>query len=160
MAQAYPIAKFYFKVSRPQQEFNTVEQIGFTEVSGLDYQTDVIEYRQGGDPNFSKIKMPGLRKFSNVTLKKGVIQGFKEANAEFFTWIGDGRNAGTVRKRIDYRKTIIITLLDEESNPMVAWTLTNAWPVKVAFTDMKADANEIAVETLELAIEDLSVEYK
>ena len=67
---------------------------------------------------------------------------------------------GTVRKRIGYRKNIVITLNDEEGNPVVAWTLTNAWPVKVAFTDMKGDANEVAIETLELAIEDLAVEYK
>jgi phage tail-like protein len=160
MAKSYPFPKFYFKVSRPEQEFNSVDQIGFTEVSGLDYQTDLIEYRHGNDPNFSKIKMPGLRKFSNVTLKKGLIQGFKEANAEFFSWIGDGAKPGSVRKRKDYRKNIVITLNDEEGNPVVAWTLTNAFPVKVAFTDMKADANEVAVETLELAIEDLTVEYK
>lgn len=160
MAAGYPFPKFYFKVSRPEKEFNNVEEIGFTEVSGLDYQADLIEYRHGADQNFSKIKMPGLRKFSNVTLKKGVIQGFKDANAEFFTWIGDGKSAGTVRKRVDYRKNVVITLNDEEGHPVVAWTLTNAFPVKVAFTDMKADANEVAVETLELAIEDLSVEYK
>jgi phage tail-like protein len=160
MAQGYPFPKFYFKVSRPEQEFNSVDQIGFTEVSGLDYQTDLIEYRHGSDPNFSKIKLPGLRKFSNVTLKKGLIQGFKDANAELYAWIGDGGKAGSVRKRVGYRKNIVITLNDEEGNPVVAWTLTNAFPVKVAFTDMKADANEVAVETLELAIEDLNVEYK
>ena len=160
MATGYPFPKFYFKVSRPEKEFNSADQIGFTEVSGLDYQIDLIEYRHGNDPNFSKVKMPGLRKFSNVTLKKGVIQGYKESNAEFYTWIGDGKNAGTVRKRLDYRRNIVITLNDEEGNPVVAWTLTNAFPVKVAFTDLKADANEVSVETLELAIEDLAVEYK
>lgn len=160
MAAGYPFPKFYFKVSRPEKEFNSADQIGFTEVSGLDYQADLIEYRHGSDPNFSKIKMPGLRKFSNVTLKKGIIQGFKEANADFFTWLGDGKADKTVRKRKDYRLNLIITLNDEEGNPVVAWTLTNAFPVKVAFTDMKADANEVAVETLELAIEDLAVEYK
>jgi phage tail-like protein len=160
MAKEYPIPKFYFRVSRPQSEFKNNEQIGFTEVSGLDYQGDVIEYRSGSDINFSKIKLPGLRKFSNVTLKKGVIQGFKDANAEFFQWIGDGRKDGTVRRRQNYRKTVVITLNDEEGNPVVAWTLANAFPVKVGFTDLKADANEIAIETLELAIEDLTVEYK
>jgi phage tail-like protein len=160
MAQNYPVAKFYFKVSRPEQEFNSINQIGFTEVSGLDYQIDLIEYRHGSDINFSKIKMPGLRKFGNVTLKKGVIQGFKDTNAEFYSWIGDGKKKGTVRKRVDYRKNIVITLMDEENNPVVAWALHNAFPVKVAFTDMKADANEVSVETLELAIEDIQVEYK
>lgn len=161
MSANYPLAKFYFKVSRPgDSEFHSVDQVGFTEVSGLSYELDVIEYRRGNDPNLSKIKIPGLRKFGNVTLKKGVIQGYKDANADFYSWIGDGNIAISVRKRTDYRRNIVITLNDEAGEPMVAWTLTNAMPIKVAFTDMKADANEVAVETLELAIEDLAVEYK
>jgi phage tail-like protein len=160
MAQGYPVPKFYFSVARPEQKFNSADEIGFTEVSGLDYQTDLIEYRHGIDPNFSKIKMPGLRKFSNVTLKKGIIKGFQDANSDFYKWLGDGSKAGTVRNRVGYRKTIVITLNDEEGKAVIAWTLTNAFPVKVAFTDMKADANEVAVETLELAIEELAVEYK
>jgi phage tail-like protein len=161
MAVNYPIAKFYFKVSRQPQgdEFTSTDQIGFTEVSGLAYELDVIEYRRGNDPALSKIKIPGLRKFGNVTLKKGIIQGAAGANADFYNWIG-GDPALSVRKRTDYRRNIVITLNDEAGDPMVAWTLTNAFPIKVAFTDMKADANEVAVETLELAIEDLSVEYK
>jgi phage tail-like protein len=159
MAQGYPVPKFFFSVSKPDDEFSNQAEIGFTEVSGLDYQIDPIEYRHGDDPNFSKIKMAGLRKFSNVTLKKAIIQGKKESNHDFYKWLGDGGNATSVRKRLDYRKTVTITLKDEESNPVAAWTLTNAFPVKVAFTDMKADANEIAIDTLELAIEDLSVEF-
>ena len=158
MATAYPFPKFYFKVSRPEQEFNSVDQIGFTEVSGLDYQIDLIEYRRGNDPNFSKIKLPGLRKFSNVTLKKGLVQGFKDANGEFFQWIGDGSKKGTVRKRLEYRKNVVITLNDEEGNPVIAWTLTNAFPVKVAFTDLKADANEVSIESVELVHEGLVIQ--
>lgn len=160
MATNYPLAKFYFKVSRLNDKFNSEATVGFTEVSGLSYEIDVAEYRSGIDPGFSKVKIPGLRKFGNVTLKKGVIQGAKDANADFFSWIGDGNTAYSVKKRTDYRRDIVITLMDEANEPMVAWTLSKAFPIKVAFTDMKADANEVAVETLELAIEDLSVEYK
>ena len=160
MAAGYPIPKFYFSVSKPEDEFNSSDQIGFTEVSGLDYSVEPIEYRDGIDPGFNKVKMPGLRKFSNVTLKKAIIQNFAEANKDFYKWIGDGGSDGTIRKRTDYRKNVVITLKDEEGNEVVAWTLYNAFPVKVGFTDMKSDANEVAIETLELAIEDLSVEYK
>lgn len=159
MASGFPIPKFFFSVARLGAEFNNAEDIGFTEVSGLDYSVDIIEYRAGNDPNFSKIKMPGMRKFSNVTLKKGIIQGFKDANSDFYSWIASGQSDGTVRKRTDYRKSITITLKDEEGNEVVAWNLINAFPIKVTFTDLKADANEAAVETLELAIEDLTVEY-
>lgn len=159
MPQGYPVPKFFFSVSKPEDEFQNQTEIGFTEVSGLDYQVDVIEYRHGEDPNFSKTKQAGLRKFSNVTLKRGIIQGFKDANTDFYKWIGDGSHDKSVRKRSDYHRIVTITLKDEEANPVAAWTLTNAFPVKVAFTDMKADANEVAIDTLELAIEDLSVEF-
>jgi len=160
MATNYPLAKFYFKVSRLTDKLNSEATVGFTEVSGLSYEIDVAEYRSGIDPGFSKVKIPGLRKFGNVTLKKGVIQGAKDANADFYSWIGNGDMAFSVKQRKDYRRDIVITLMDEANEPMVAWTLSRAFPIKVAFTDMKADANEVAVETLELAIEDLSVEYK
>lgn len=160
MARLYPVPKFYFTVAKLDGDFNNSAEIGFTEVSGLDYQVDLIEYRDGRDPNFSKIKMPGMRKFSNVTLKKGIIQGFKEANKDLYKWIGDGGSDGTVRKRTNYRKDVVIALKDEEGNEVVAWKLISAFPLKVAFTDMKADGNEVAIDSLELAIEDLEVEYK
>ena len=138
MALGYPVPKFFFSISKPDDEFSNPTEIGFTEVSGLDYQLDIIEYRHGDDPNLSKIKMAGLRKFSNVTLKKGIIQGYKDANNDFYKWLGDGTHAKSVRTRKDYRRTVIITLKDEEANPVVAWTLINAFPVKVAFTDPTA----------------------
>lgn len=164
MAQGYPVPKFRFTVSWTNPGLSNSDTIGFTEVSGLDYQIDIIEYRTGIDVGLSKVKLPGMRKFSNVTLKKGVVQGMKESNNDFYKWL-DGSGSGTpvqgsVRSRKDYRKTITITLLDEESNPVAAWTLMAAFPVKVAFTDMKADANEVGIDTLELAHEGLTLEYK
>lgn len=156
----YPIPKFRFKVSWDKQKLSQEENIGFTEVTGLDYSVDPIEYRDGRDPNLSKIKMAGLRKFSNVTLKRGVFKGVKD----FYTWIdgtGGSGGAGTnsIRARKDYRRTVVITLLDEAATEVVTWTLLNAFPIKVQFNDMKADGNEVAVETLELAHEGVTVEY-
>ncbi|NJL77335.1 MAG: phage tail protein [Saprospiraceae bacterium] len=156
----YPIAKFRFRLSWDKQKISKEEEIGFTEVSGLDYQIDPIEYRDGIDPGLSKRKMAGMRKFSNVTLKRGNFKGLRD----FYDWIdGTGGSAAadrnSVRKRGEYRRTVTITLLDEASVEIVSWTLTNAFPIKVQFTDMKADANEVAIDTLELAHEGLTVEY-
>jgi phage tail-like protein len=156
----YPIPKFRFRVSWDKEKPNQEENIGFTEVTGLDYSVDPIEYRDGIDPNLSKKKMAGLRKFSNVTLKRGVFTGIKD----FYLWIdGTGGSSGvgnfSIRKRQEYRRTVTITLLDEAATPVVTWTLTNAFPIKVQFNDMKADGNEVAVETLELAHEGVTVEY-
>jgi phage tail-like protein len=164
MATGYPIPKFRFTVAWSKPELSNATEVGFTEVSGLDYQIDLIEYRTGIDIGLSKIKLPGMRKFSNVTLKKGLVQGMKDANSDFYKWI-DGSGSGTptpgsIRSRKEYRKTLTITLIDEESQPVIAWTLQNAFPVKVAFSDMKADANEISIDTLELAHEGLTMEYK
>jgi phage tail-like protein len=152
---SYPIAKFRFKVK--WEGLSKENEIGFTEVTGLDYQIDVIEYRDGTDPNLSKRKMPGMRKFSNVTLKRGVFKGLRD----FYDWIdgGDAASDKSVVKRKDYRRTVTITLMDEAATEVVSWTLQNAIPIKVQFSDMKADGNEISIDTMELAHEGLTVSY-
>ncbi len=55
------------------------------------------------------------------------------------------------------RETVVIKLLDETGAPTMTWTLTNAWPTKITGTDLKSEANEVAVETLELAHEGLTI---
>lgn len=72
----YPLPKFHFNVEWGGSK------IGFTEVSGLDITTEIIEYRDGASLEYSKVKMPGQRKFSNITLKRGT---FARDN-QFFAW--------------------------------------------------------------------------
>ena len=55
------------------------------------------------------------------------------------------------------RSTVVISLLDEAGKPTMIWTLTNAWPTKITGTDLKSDGNEVAVESIELAHEKLSI---
>lgn len=138
----YPLPKFHFEV-----EWGGT-QIGFSEVSGLDVETEVIEYRNGNSKEYSKLKMPGMQKFSNITLKRGV---FKNDN-EFYEWWN------TVKLNTIERRDITIALLDEEHEPRLVWKVKNAWPVKVQSTDLKSDGNEVAIETLELAHEGLTME--
>lgn len=73
----WPLPSFYFKV-----ELGSLGEIAFKEVSGLDMEAQVIEYRHGNSPVFSNIKMPGLKKTSNVSLKKGVFK----ADNKLFDW--------------------------------------------------------------------------
>jgi phage tail-like protein len=138
----YPLPKFHFQV-----EWGGT-QIGFTEVSGLDVETEVIEYRHGASPEYSKIKMPGLHKFSNITMKRGT---FKSDN-EYYNWYN------TVKLNTIERRDITIKLLDENHEPVVTWKVINAWPVKVQSTDLKADGNEVAIESIELAHEGLTIQ--
>ncbi len=137
----YPLAKFHFSVDWGG------ENIKFTEVTGLDRQVEPIEYREGSSPEYHKIKMPGMHKFSNVTLKRGTFSG----NLEFYNWMK------TISLTTVERRDITISLLNEEHEPVMTWGIKNAFPIKVQASDLKADGNEVAIETLELAHEGLKI---
>lgn len=141
MATNYPLAKFHFRV-----EWGG-ERLGFTEVTGLDMQVEAIEYREGSSPEYSKIKMPGLHKFSNLTLKRGSVAG----DSDFYKWIN------TISLNKVERRDVIISLLNEEHTPVLTWKAKNTFPIKLQASDLKADGNEVAIETLELAHEGLSL---
>ena len=144
--KVWPISKFYFTVDLGEG----MKNIAFQEVSGLDVESQIIEYRHGDSKEFSTIKMPGIVKTGNVTLKKGV---FVKDN-QFFKWYE------TVKMNVVKRNTVTIKLLDQEGNPTMTWTLQNAWPTKITGTDLKSDGNEVAVETIEIAHEKLTIENK
>ena len=135
----WPVANFAFAVKIGNAE------AFFTEVSGLDVESSIIEYRGGNSKNFSTIKMPGITKYSNITLKRGLFKDI-EALGKLYTAI----YSGTVQ-----RQTVVITLLDEQRTVAMSWKLKNAFPVKMTAPSMNAAGNEVAVETLELAHEGL-----
>lgn len=135
----YPLPKFHFRV-----EWGGAK-IGFSEVTGLTVETDVVEYRDGSSPEYHKIKMPGMQKFGNVTLKRGIFQG----DNDFFKWWK------TVALNTIERRDITISLLNENHEPVMVWKIKNAWPTKVQSTDLKSDDNGVAIETIELAHEGL-----
>ncbi|MCK8521377.1 phage tail protein [Aquimarina sp. D1M17] len=138
---AYPLPKFHFTVDWGGSK------IGFTEVTGLDIQVELIEYRDGESKEYHKIKMPGMQKYSNITLKRGTFSGDKE----FYAWIN------TIQLNQVERRDITINLLNEEHEPVMTWGIKNAFPIKVQASDFKADGNEVAIETLELAHEGLKM---
>ena len=137
----WPLVKFSFQVKWDDKE------LIFQEVTGLSSETQVIEYRGGNSKVFSTVKMPGLQKFGNVTLKKGIFKGDKDLWTKY-----DLIKMNTIK-----RSTITISLLDESNAVAMTWTLTNAFPAKITVTDMKSDGNEVAVETMELAHEGLKL---
>lgn len=137
----YPLPVFQFKVTAAGLSAE------FSEISGLNQEIQVIEYRHGLIKNYSTIKMPGIVKYGNVTLKKGVTKG----NNEFFEWVK------TIKMNTVERITVQISLLDEEGNPTMEWELRNAWPTKITAPDLKANGNEVAIEQLEFAHEGLNI---
>ena len=142
MPAQYPLSVFHFRV-----EWGGT-RIGFSEVSGLTQEIQVIEYRDGSFPEYSSIKMPGLRKYNNITLKRGVIK----ADNDFFKWLS------TVKLNTIERRDITISLLNENHDPVMVWTVLNAFPVKVEGPQLKAAGNEVAIESIEVAHEGLEVD--
>ena len=138
----YPLPKFHFRVEWGGSK------IGFTEVTGLNIENEVIEYREGSSPDYSKIKTTGLKKFGNITLKRGMFTG----DNEFFQWLN------TVSLSKIERRDVTIALLNENHEPVYIWRVKNAFPTKVTAPDLKSDANEVAVETIEIAHEGLVIE--
>lgn len=139
----WPLPKFRFEVDLGTE----MKSVAFQEISGLDAETQVIEYRQSNSKLFSTEKMPGISKYGNVTLKRGV---FVKDNT-FWDWYSQ-ISMNTIKRR-----TVIIRLLDEGGNVTMQWTLMNAWPTKITSTDLKSDGNEVAVDTLEIAHEQLII---
>ena len=123
--------------------------MGFAEVSGLTVETQAIEYRDGMMPETSPLKMPGIQKFSNLTLKRGILA---EDN-EFAEWLTSNVGVAAVNRR-----TITITLHNEEGQPVMIWRAKEAWPVKVEGPGLKATGNEVAIESIEIAHEGLQIE--
>lgn len=117
---------------------------GFQEVEGLGASIDVIEYRTGNEKMPQPRKLPGLRKFTNVTLKRGLI-----ADLRLWTWIDtyppDPR-------------TVTITLLDETRAPVMRFVLHRAWPCRWSGPHLHSTHSLLAVEAVELCHEGLHVD--
>ena len=127
----YPLPVFHFTV-----EWTPGKRVGFSEVTGLTQENQAIEYRDGSFREYSSIKMPGIRKFSNITMKRGIVAN----DNDFFKWLN------TVKLNSIERRDLIISLLNENHEPVVTFKIKQAWPVKIQAPDMKSDANEAAIE--------------
>lgn len=138
----WPLPKFYFIV-----DWGSTTDIPFQEVSGLDIEAQPIEYRHGNSPVFSESSMPGLKKSSIVTMRKAVFA----KDSSFWDWY-DKIKMNTIE-----RQNVVIKLLDEGGNPTMTWTLNNAWPTKITATDLKPGGSEVAIESIEIAHEGLSI---
>ena len=126
-----PYAKFRYKV-----EIDGLEAGGFSEASGFDASIDVIEYREG-DMVQTPMKLPGLKKYGNITLKQGVADSMV-----MYEWMIAG-----VEGEVE-RKTITITILDETETATASWQVINAWPAKYTAPDLNALTSEVAIESL------------
>lgn len=140
--QAWPLPSFYFKVS-----ISNVGDISCSEVSGLETEYEEITYRAGDSPVFTKLKMPGLRKAGDLTIKKGICKDDKK----LWDWINK------VKLNTIQRKVVTVSLLDESGSPVKTWEAVNAWPKKLTIEGFKTDGNTTSIETLVIAHEGVNV---
>jgi phage tail-like protein len=127
-------------------EIDGITVAGFSECSGLSTETDVIEYREGGEPTRPR-KLPGLTRYAPIVLKRGITK-----NRDLWKWrktVIDGRVS---------RRSVSIILLDEERKEVARWNVVNAWPSKWEGPHLNAKTSEVALETLELVHEGLDLE--
>lgn len=118
----------------------------FAEASGLEVTIDPIEYRNGSE-DITVRKIPGLKKFTNITLKRGVI-----GDLAFWNWIVEGMNG------LVHRTEGSVVLLDENRREVMRWNFRRGWPSKWTGPGLNAKNNEIAMETLEICHEGLEID--
>lgn len=134
-----PYGQFNFQV-----KIDGIIVAGFSEVSGLTTDTNIIEYREGSDNDGTVRKLPGLRKHNNIVLKRGWT-----IDNKLWTWrksVIDGQ---------PQRKTGSIVLLDESRSPVLSWEFCEGWPSKWEGPAVDAKTSEVAIETLEITCEDV-----
>jgi phage tail-like protein len=144
-SERWPFPAYNFKVSVTNVDTGDTVSGSFSEVSGLTVDVQPIEYRDGTDDSTVR-KVRGLRKLSNVTLKRGIT-----GHVGFWNWILAGIN-GDVQRQQGY-----IAMLNEDRAEVMRWNFNHAWPTKYTGPSLNAKNNEIAMETLELVVEDMRI---
>jgi phage tail-like protein len=135
-----PFSAFNFLI-----EIEGVTVAGFSECSGIATETDAIEYRTGKE-DITVRKLPGLKKFNNITLKRGFTN-----SKELWEWrkkVLDGKTD---------RKSGSIVLLNEARQTALRWNFHEAWPRKWEGPALNGKTNEVAIETLEIVHERLEM---
>jgi phage tail-like protein len=127
-------------------EFEGLPTMGFFQsVSGLTFETTVVEYRDGGSPGFTR-KLIGVTKWPNLVLK----QGFTGDITVLHLW------AARVAAGATERRNGTIVLYDKSQQPLVRYHIENAWPSKFEISGLDTESNAIAIETIEIAHDGLS----
>jgi phage tail-like protein len=123
-------------------ELGTTAVGGFSEVSGLSFTTDPVEYREGSDVPLHSRKLTGLRKFANLVFKRGFT-----ANHVLWDWYKN-----VINGKADRRSGSIV-LQDEQHNDVLRWNFENGWVCKWEGPAMNATNNNVAIESIEICVE-------
>lgn len=124
-------------------EIDGIARAAFHEASGFESSIDVIEHREGGE-NITLRKLPGMVKYSNISLKWGTTND-RDLYDWHMQWVKGDPDAK--------RKNGSVILLDRQGQEKVRWNFFNAWPSKWTGPSFSAEGNDVAIEALELAHE-------
>ncbi|MGA6972454.1 MAG: phage tail protein [Candidatus Binatus sp.] len=117
---------------------------GFSDVSGLETDIHISEYRDGNEAEPHVRKIPGSHKVGDVTLKRGVVD-----SSDLWDWITAARTTG-----VEAQRDVVITLLDEAGNPVQQWKLRAVVPMKYTGPTLAGKGGgEVAMEELVLSAE-------
>jgi phage tail-like protein len=128
-------------------EIDNTAVAGFSECSGLTFDVDPVEYREGTDVALHVRKLTGLRKFANIALKRGFTD-----KKELWDWYKNVLNG------IPDRRNGSITLQDEEHSDVLRWNFENGWICKWEGPAMNATGNDVAIESIEICVERVELE--
>lgn len=135
-----PLKKYNYRVLIDQNE-----EAGSSEVSAPEISVDPLEYREDNMAGKVPRRQPGILKYSNVTLRRGTTESHI-----FVDWMKALYNG------IAPRKTVVITLIDDEMKEVASWQLEKAWPTKYTAPDFSGTSSEVAIESLELVCEGIT----
>ena len=151
----YPLTKMNFLVSVDEVS----GMAAFNEVTGVEATVDVIEFRQGNSSSLAPVKIQGLVKHGNVTLKMGYTR-----DQDFKTWV---QNCVSERRGETPRRNVTIEMIDinegapqsivESVSGTLTWILKDAWVTKYTGPDLNASTSEVAIESVEIAYEELVI---
>jgi phage tail-like protein len=136
-----PVSDPYL-VSNFRVEIDSIASATFSEILGLDVSIDIVDYRTGAAPVSTAEKLPGLARYPNITLKRGLTQ-----NTDLWNWFKNILNG------VSDKRSMSIVLQDAQHNDVVRWNVTNAWPCRWAGPALHAGSSDIAIEAVEICHE-------
>jgi phage tail-like protein len=142
MPDLQPYRTFNFRV-----EIDGIGEAQFAEVVVPDAEIAVVEYREGADRTSATRKLPGRLRYGNIVLKRGITADL--ALYEWFRALAGG----------DFQpRNAAIVLLDAQRQPVRRWLARDTWPTKYAGTTLNATDDEVAIESMELAVASIEIE--
>jgi phage tail-like protein len=125
-------------------ELDGITRAGFHEAAGLDSDQTPVEYREGTDPLTTR-KLPGLVKYSNISLKWGITD-----DSELWDWRQQAMEGKVTRKNGS------VVLMNNEGDEVRRWNFRDGWPTRWTGPTFNATGTDVAIETLEIAHEGVS----